>query len=92
MKIMDNYLFYGFIVSFSISSFLFLLGIPILRKIKIGQSIRKDGPKSHLIKQGTPTMGGIIILIGFSISFILFGNICLKLKIFVVALSIHFSC
>ncbi len=79
---MDNYLFYGFIISFSISSFLFLLGIPILRKIKIGQSIREDGPKSHLIKQGTPTMGGIIILLGFSIAFILFGNIYLKLNIF----------
>lgn len=79
---MDNYLFYGFILSFSITAFLFILGIPILRKIKIGQSIREDGPSNHFIKQGTPTMGGIIILIGFSISFIIFGSLNLQLNIY----------
>ncbi|MDO5690652.1 MAG: phospho-N-acetylmuramoyl-pentapeptide-transferase [Tissierellia bacterium] len=36
--------------------------IPILKGFKIGQNIRDDGPKSHLSKQGTPTMGGVIIL------------------------------
>jgi len=35
--------------------------IPILRKLKVGQMERDDGPESHLKKQGTPTMGGIII-------------------------------
>lgn len=37
--------------------------IPILRKMKIGQVVRSDGPKEHLKKAGTPTMGGIIMLI-----------------------------
>lgn len=37
--------------------------IPILRKRKVGQIERDDGPKSHLKKQGTPTMGGIIIIL-----------------------------
>ena len=60
---MDNYLFNGFIISFIITTFFLLLGIPILRKIKIGQSIRLDGPSTHLIKQGTPTMGGVPLLI-----------------------------
>lgn len=39
------------------------LVIPILKKLKIGQVIRDDGPQSHLKKAGTPTMGGIIMLI-----------------------------
>lgn len=37
--------------------------IPLLRKLKFGQTVRDDGPSTHLIKMGTPTMGGIIFLI-----------------------------
>ena len=37
--------------------------IPILRRLKIGQTERDDGPKTHIVKQGTPTMGGIIIML-----------------------------
>ena len=37
--------------------------LPILKNMKIGQNIRKEGPKSHYQKAGTPTMGGIIFLI-----------------------------
>jgi len=40
------------------------LMIPWLRRLKIGQSIREEGPQSHLVKSGTPTMGGFIILLG----------------------------
>lgn len=47
--------------------------IPWLRKLKIGQSIREEGPQSHLVKAGTPTMGGIIILIGLATAVILAG-------------------
>jgi len=36
--------------------------IPVLRRIKAGQSIREEGPKSHLVKSGTPTMGGIVMI------------------------------
>ena len=38
--------------------------LPILRRLKMGQSVRDDGPQTHLIKQGTPTIGGLIFLIG----------------------------
>ena len=38
--------------------------IPMLRRLNVGQPMRSDGPKSHLSKEGTPTMGGIIILFG----------------------------
>ena len=36
--------------------------IPVLRRIKAGQSIREDGPQSHMVKSGTPTMGGLSII------------------------------
>ena len=45
-----------------------LIVIPILKKIKVGQIERDDGPKSHLKKQGTPTMGGLIFMLAIVIS------------------------
>ena len=51
------------ISSFILTVILALIIIPILKKIKIGQIERDDGPQSHLKKQGTPTMGGIIFMI-----------------------------
>ncbi len=50
------------IISFIISLILGPIIIPILKRLKAGQSIREDGPQSHLSKSGTPTMGGIIFL------------------------------
>ncbi len=41
--------------------------IPYLRKLKFGQTVRDDGPQSHLKKNGTPTMGGIIFLISITV-------------------------
>ncbi len=41
--------------------------IPYLRKLKFGQTVRDDGPQSHLKKNGTPTMGGILFLISITI-------------------------
>ncbi|WP_324824655.1 phospho-N-acetylmuramoyl-pentapeptide-transferase [Sinanaerobacter sp. ZZT-01] len=38
------------------------LFIPVLKRIKAGQSIREEGPQSHMVKTGTPTMGGIVII------------------------------
>lgn len=42
--------------------------IPFLRRLKFGQSIREEGPKSHQVKTGTPTMGGIMILFSIIIT------------------------
>jgi phospho-N-acetylmuramoyl-pentapeptide-transferase len=50
-------------VSFLITVILSPLFIPFLRRLKFGQSIREEGPKSHQKKSGTPTMGGIMILL-----------------------------
>lgn len=51
------------IVAFSISAILGPVLIPFLRRLKVGQTVRDDGPKTHLKKSGTPTMGGILILL-----------------------------
>lgn len=55
-------------VSFLIVLFLGPVVIPLLKRLKVGQSIREEGPKSHLSKSGTPTMGGVIIMLGIIIS------------------------
>ncbi len=55
------------LISFIITLILGPILIPLLKKLKVGQSIREEGPKSHLKKTGTPTMGGIIILIALII-------------------------
>lgn len=51
------------LLSFSISVILCPIVIPFLKRLKFGQYVRDDGPRSHLKKAGTPTMGGLIILI-----------------------------
>lgn len=56
------------IVSFLLALFLGPVIIPILRRLKVGQSIREEGPKSHYSKSGTPTMGGVIIVIAVAIA------------------------
>ena len=55
------------LISFAVSVVLAIIIIPILRKLKVGQVERAEGPESHLKKQGTPTMGGIIIMLGIII-------------------------
>ena len=55
------------LLSFAITVILGIIIVPILRKLKVGQIERDDGPESHLKKQGTPTMGGIIIMLGIVI-------------------------
>ncbi len=49
--------------------------IQYLYQLQIGQSIRQNGPKSHLKKSGTPTMGGILIIIAIIISMLLWGDL-----------------
>ena len=51
------------LLSFLVSTIISLIVIPILRRLKVGQIERSEGPQSHLKKQGTPTMGGIIMII-----------------------------
>jgi len=56
----------------------FMLGPFMIRKLtayKIGQSVRTDGPQTHLIKAGTPTMGGALILVAIGITTLLWGDL-----------------
>jgi phospho-N-acetylmuramoyl-pentapeptide-transferase len=60
------------VISFAISVILGPFIIPFLRKLKVGQTVRDDGPQSHLKKSGTPTMGGILILIGIAVTSVIY--------------------
>jgi phospho-N-acetylmuramoyl-pentapeptide-transferase len=60
--------------------FVFLFGPSVIRSLRVrqgkGQPIRKDGPERHLLqKQGTPTMGGLMILSGVTVATLLWGNL-----------------
>lgn len=49
--------------------------IRLLTRLKVGQAVRQDGPQTHLAKSGTPTMGGLLILIGIGISTLLWCDL-----------------
>ncbi len=51
------------VIAFIATLILGIVVVPLLRKLKVEQVVREDGPKSHLKKQGTPVMGGIIMII-----------------------------
>jgi phospho-N-acetylmuramoyl-pentapeptide-transferase len=56
----------------------FLVGPAMIRKLtqyKVGQAVRDDGPQTHLIKAGTPTMGGALILVAIAISTLLWADL-----------------
>lgn len=61
------------IMSFVITLILGPIIIPLLKKLKVGQNVREDGPKTHLKKSGTPTMGGIMIVIALIITILTSG-------------------
>ena len=59
--------------------FVFLFGPGIIQALKLrqgkGQPIRADGPQTHFVKAGTPTMGGLMIMSGVLVSTLLWGNL-----------------
>ena len=60
-------IFIPLLLSFVLAYLLGKILIPFLHKMKYGQSIREEGPKSHIKKQGTPTIGGLIFIISTTI-------------------------
>ena len=60
------------LISFAISVALGPIMIPFLRKLKVGQTVRDEGPESHLKKNGTPTMGGLLILTAMTVTSLFF--------------------
>jgi phospho-N-acetylmuramoyl-pentapeptide-transferase len=67
-------LFFAIAAAFLIAVIVAPLFIPVLRRLKFGQTIREEGPKDHQKKAGTPTMGGIIILLAFTITVLQFAG------------------
>ena len=65
---MNYTIFLPVLIAFGLSVMMGPVIIPILRKLKMGQTERVDGVQSHLKKAGTPTMGGVIILLSVVIT------------------------
>ncbi|WP_409253615.1 phospho-N-acetylmuramoyl-pentapeptide-transferase [Bacillus sp. SCS-153A] len=64
----ENVIFYTILMGFVVTVVLSPIFIPFLRRLKFGQSIREEGPKSHQKKSGTPTMGGLVFLLSIIIT------------------------
>lgn len=58
---------------------------------KIGQAVRTDGPQTHLVKSGTPTMGGVLILIAIGITTLLWGDLSNKYVWTVLVVTLGFG-
>ncbi len=66
--------FLGVVLALVTCAAVFPFWIKLLRFRNIGQQVRADGPQGHLVKQGTPTMGGVLILIVVSAVYVLMGD------------------
>ncbi len=66
--------FLAVVIAMVACALLFPLWIRLLRVRNIGQQVRADGPQGHLVKQGTPTMGGVLILLVVSATYALMGT------------------
>lgn len=65
---LEQVIFFTILLGFLITVLLSPIFIPFLKRLKFGQSIREEGPKSHQKKTGTPTMGGVMILISIVVT------------------------
>jgi phospho-N-acetylmuramoyl-pentapeptide-transferase len=72
----------------------FMVGPAMIRKLaayKIGQSVRDDGPQSHLVKAGTPTMGGALILVSITVTTLLWADLENRLVWVVMLVTLGFG-
>src|SRR5690606_3727545 len=72
----------------------FIVGPTLIRKLtayKIGQAVRHDGPQTHLIKAGTPTMGGALILVSIIITTLLWADLHNRFVWVVLVVTIGFG-
>ncbi|WP_050479049.1 phospho-N-acetylmuramoyl-pentapeptide-transferase [Herbaspirillum rhizosphaerae] len=65
--------------------------IRMLTRLKVGQAVRTDGPQTHLVKSGTPTMGGVLILIGIGISTLLWADLSNRFVWIVLIVTLGFG-
>jgi phospho-N-acetylmuramoyl-pentapeptide-transferase len=66
--VLEQVIFFTILLGFLITVLLSPIFIPFLKRLKFGQSIREEGPKSHQKKTGTPTMGGVMILLSIIVT------------------------
>ncbi|UCH47938.1 MAG: phospho-N-acetylmuramoyl-pentapeptide-transferase [Betaproteobacteria bacterium] len=72
----------------------FIVGPTMIRKLtayKIGQSVRDDGPETHLSKAGTPTMGGALVLVSVAVTTLLWADLTNRFVWVVLAVTIGFG-
>jgi phospho-N-acetylmuramoyl-pentapeptide-transferase len=79
------------LIAFAVTFVAAKIIIPLLRKAKAGQHVRDDGPQTHLVKEGTPTMGGVIMLIGILATMFLFPGDDLRYAVFSVVTILVFT-
>lgn len=70
----EAYIIMPILISFALSAVAGPLMIPMLKRLKVGQTVREEGPQSHLLKSGTPTMGGILIMISVTVTSLLYAR------------------
>lgn len=68
----------SFIIAFGVAAIAGQILVPMLRKLKVGQSILEEGPAWHMSKQGTPTMGGLMFIIAIGVAVLTAGWDALK--------------
>ncbi|MFP3322181.1 phospho-N-acetylmuramoyl-pentapeptide-transferase [Planococcus sp. SIMBA_160] len=68
---MEGIILFGFGIALVLTVALMPVFIPLLKRMKFGQSIREEGPESHMKKTGTPTMGGLVFLISIIVTVLL---------------------
>ncbi len=78
--------FVAIVIAVVVTVVLMPLLIKFLRASQIGQQVRADGPESHLVKQGTPTMGGVVMLIAVTIAVLLVEGVSLEIGVLLGAI------
>ena len=92
---MDVAILFPLLTAFVIAVIVGPIFIPFLKRLKFGQSIRTDGPQSHLKKSGTPTMGGIIFLLSTLLTTAIFwviGDKFVSGRTFLMLIIVLFGC
>ena len=79
------------LVAFGAAALLGPLVIPVLHRLKFGQQVRDDGPKTHLKKQNTPTMGGVMILVAILLATLIFSHKSYSLTLWALLFTVLFG-
>ena len=79
------------LVAFGVAALLGPIVIPVLHRMKFGQNVRDDGPQTHLKKQNTPTMGGVMILIAIIAATLIFAHRNYSLAVWALLMTVLFG-